>query len=79
MCYKLNKMPEVLKEYDHIIQEQLTSGIIGKLPNSEVEMRNKEAVHYLPHHAVMRQTRETTKLPIVYDGSAKSAEQGTFP
>ena len=75
MHYKLNKTPEVLKEYDDIIQEQLRSGIIEKLPNPEVETRNKEGVHYLPHHAVIRQNRETTKLRIVYDGSAKSAGQ----
>lgn len=74
MHYKLNKTPEVLKEYDDIIQEQLRSGIIEKLPNPEVETRNK-GVHYLPHHAVIRQNRETTKLRIVYDGSAKSEGQ----
>ena len=54
-------MPDVLREYDDIIQEQLTSGIIEKMPNSEVERRNKEDVHYLPHHAVIPQNRETTK------------------
>ena len=75
MHYKLNKTPEVLKEYDDIIQEQLASGIIEKVPNPEVERRNKENVHYLPHHAVIRQNRETTKLRIVYDGSAKSPGQ----
>ena len=75
MHHKLSKTPEVLREYDGIIQEQLASGIIEKVPNPEVETRNNEDTHYLPHHAVIRQNRETTKLRIVYDGSAKSPGQ----
>lgn len=73
MHYKFSKTPEVLRENDDIIQEQLTSGII-EVPYPEIETRNKEDVHYVPHHAVIRQNRETIKLRIVYDGSAKSQE-----
>lgn len=29
-------------------------------------------VHYLPHHAVIRQDKETSKICIVYDASARS-------
>lgn len=49
MHHKLSKTPDVLKEYDDIIQEQLTSGIIEKVPNPEVERRNSEIVKKSSH------------------------------
>ena len=49
MHRKLSKTPDVLKENDDIIQEQLTSGIIEKVPNPEVERRNSEIVKKFSH------------------------------
>ena len=69
--HKLKKEPQVLQEYDKIIKEQLQTGVIEEVPKDEVDNKNSEDVHYWPHHAVIRQDRETTKLRIVYDGSAK--------
>ena len=67
---RLLKRPEILQEYNNIIQEQHSKGIIERVETCDT-MHIKSA-HYLPHHAIIRTERETTKLRIVYDGSAKS-------
>ena len=67
---RLNQDSEVLKEYDSVIKEQLWKGIV------EVVERPGEGevgkTHYLPHHAVIRRDKTTTKLRVVYDASARS-------
>jgi len=74
--HKLRKDPELLAEYDNIIQDQLSKGIIEKVPEEDSNNeKNAARNHYLPHHAVVRKDRETTKVRIVYDGSAKSGKQ----
>ena len=49
--------------------EQLKSGIIEVVPKSEEIIQN---CFFLPHHGVIRQDKDTTKLRIVFDGSAKA-------
>ena len=67
---RLNQDSEVLKEYDSVIKEQLRKDIV------EVVERPGEGevgkTHYLPHHAVIRRDKTTTKLRVVYDASARS-------
>ena len=70
---KLLKEPELIREYNQIIEEQLSKGIVERVA-AEKDNENED-VHYLPHHAVIRRDRETTKLRIVYDGSAKPPER----
>ena len=71
---KLKKEPHVLEAYDNIIKDQLEQNIIEKV--AELEATEKE--HYLPHHAVVRDHAETTKIRIVYDASSKEGKTGTF-
>ena len=44
---KLEKDPEVLREYHHMIKDQLEKGIVEKVPDQEVKAG--KIVHYLPH------------------------------
>ena len=70
---KLKKEPHILEAYDGIIKDQLQQKVIEKV--AELEATGKE--HYLPHHAVVRDNAETTKIRIVYDASSKEGKTGT--
>ena len=67
---RLQQNPEVLREYNSIICEQLEKGIVEVVRDSEV---TPDVTHYLPHHAVTRHDKETTKVRVVYDASARSS------
>ena len=66
---RLREQPELLMEYDKVIREQLSSGIVERVLDPVVV--SGERVHYLLHHAVIRHDKETTKLRVVYNGSAR--------
>ncbi len=56
-----------MKRYDNIIQDQLDKGVIEK-----VDRATDDGIrHYIPHHVVIKPDRDTTKLRVVYDASAK--------
>lgn len=71
---RLSKEPVLLSEYHNIIQEQERSGIIERADESPGVNSNIKGVQYSPHHAVVRKDHETTKVHIVYDGSAKTTK-----
>ena len=68
---RLYHHPEVLQEYHAVMQEQLRQGIIEKV--DETLQNTGNIVHYIPHHAIIRQDKQTTKLRIVYDASARGS------
>ena len=67
---RLQQTPQLLKEYDSIIRDQLDKGIVEVV--SQPMATASDRVHYLPHHGVVRQDKATSKLRIVYDASAKT-------
>ena len=66
---RLKQDPEHLREYDAVIKDQLSKGVIEVVQNPNGACGNR--INYLPHHAVVRSDKDTTKLRIVYDASAR--------
>jgi len=67
---KLRARPDLLREYDAIIRQQAKDEIIelapaGRPPPGRV-------CHYIPHHPIIAPDK-TTKIRVVYDGSAKAS------
>ncbi|XP_065182125.1 uncharacterized protein LOC135812837 [Sycon ciliatum] len=67
---RLESSPELLHQYDTVIQHQLNTGIIEDAP-----VQTSALTHHLPHHPVITPTKATTKVRVVYDGSAKSTQK----
>ena len=59
---RLQQNSDMLLQYDTVIKEQLIRGII-EVPQAHTNHQ----VYYLPHHAVIREDKKTTKLRIVYE------------
>ena len=69
---RLKLKPEMLKHYDDVIQDQQQQGIVE--PVDQGVNNGVGKVHYIPHHEVIRADKDTTKLRIVYDASARSGK-----
>ena len=68
---KLGKEPEVSRECDSVIKEQLASGVIERV----LEPGKTDEVHYIPHLAVISKEASTTKQTVMYNASAKSGKE----
>lgn len=67
---KLLQTPDLLSTYDEIFKDQREKGVIEEAP-----VDPEGPLHYLPHHAVVIPTRETTKVRLVFDASSKPNSQ----
>ena len=66
---RLENDPGLKKEYSRVFEEYEALDIIEKIPCTET--RKEQDVFYLPHHAVVREQKTSTKVRPVFDGSAK--------
>ena len=63
--------PELRESYDTVIKTYLDENIVDEVKDD----KTFEKVHYLPHRAVIKNERDTTKIRVVFDASAKSPKQ----
>ena len=66
---RLRENPEMLKIYDDVIKDQLNKGVIESVDDNSIQ---EKLMHYVPHHAVVTSSKNTTKLRIVYDASTNT-------
>ena len=67
---RLQTSQDLFSAYNKVFREQLRDGIIERVPETE---ENNTEMFFLPHHGVVREQRQTTKLRIVFDASAKDS------
>ncbi|XP_026331312.1 uncharacterized protein LOC113238692, partial [Hyposmocoma kahamanoa] len=65
---KLQREPNLRDEYNKVMEEYLSLNHMR--PVRAIELQNPKAV-YLPHHAVVREDKETTRVRVVFDASSK--------
>uniref|UniRef100_A0A8D8MGU8 CCHC-type domain-containing protein n=1 Tax=Cacopsylla melanoneura TaxID=428564 RepID=A0A8D8MGU8_9HEMI len=65
---KLNQDPELKLEYSAIIEDYLKQGFVSLLGTD-----NPNLGYYIPHRAVVKRDRVSTKVRIVHDASAPSS------
>ncbi|XP_044573281.1 uncharacterized protein LOC123257601 [Drosophila ananassae] len=66
---KLDRHPNLRTQYSSFIKEYLDLGHMSLVPQ---ELRGK-CQYFLPHHCVLKEESSTTKLRVVFDGSAATA------
>ncbi|XP_025270389.1 uncharacterized protein LOC112639727 [Camponotus floridanus] len=68
---KLSKHSELKRQYDAFMQEYIELGHMKLIQNASSD-KQEYPTYYLPHHAVIKEESETTKLQVVFDASAKT-------
>ena len=73
LCSTTRRLERIgkLSEYNDVLQDHIREGIIETVPPKPTG----EVLHYIPHHVVICEEAESTKLRVVYDSSAKQNSQ----
>ncbi|XP_067613899.1 uncharacterized protein [Eurosta solidaginis] len=68
---RLASNPDIKLQYLNFMADYLTLDHMEKVPHEEISKSFNEC-YYLPHHPVFKTDSTTTKLRVVFDGSARS-------
>ena len=71
---RFKKKPELEDKYRAAMEEYISLGYAEKVDENEHSVVGR--IHYLAHQAVLKETRESTQVRIVFDTSEKSNTQG---
>lgn len=66
---RLARDPELNRQYSEFMEDYLASGHMSLVPTKELSMGK----YYIPHHCVTNPGSHTTKLRVVFDASARDA------
>ncbi|XP_076235101.1 uncharacterized protein LOC143179673 [Calliopsis andreniformis] len=67
---KLSKQLELRNQYIEFMKEFEKLGYMSRISEDLIKT---DSCYYLPHHAVYKESSTTTKLRVVFDGSAKTS------
>ena len=59
----------ILEEYDNVIRDQEARGMVENVSAGYTDIGR---IHYLPHHKVIREDKQTTRLRVVFDALSKT-------
>jgi len=65
------KSQGILDTYNQIFQDYEREGIIERVSKDQI-FKESGFVHYLPHRAVVREDKQTTKIRAVFDASCRT-------
>ncbi|XP_055612530.1 uncharacterized protein LOC129759143 [Uranotaenia lowii] len=68
---RLDASPDIKQQYSEFLREYEDLGHMKQ--NTNTDQDNQHAAYYLPHHYVLKPSSTTTRLRVVFDGSAESS------
>ncbi|XP_025419482.1 uncharacterized protein LOC112689831 [Sipha flava] len=68
--FRLNRNPDLRKQYNDFMQDYLSSGHMERIPLHEID---NPLHYYIPHHCILKPDSMTTKLRVVFNASARTS------